>query len=71
MAYLGLMMFLTGLWGLKSEYFGDKWIGKRKPVDGPKDEIESRLHYGIIKSWGGVLIGLMCMLIFPWSCNGL
>lgn len=70
MAYVGLIMFLAGLWGLKSEYFGNKWRGERRGVE-PEDEVESRLHVGMIKSWGALVGGVLLMLLYPWDCSGL
>ena len=70
MAYLGVLMFLAGLWGLKSEYFGDKWRGVKKQVNEPENELESQLRVGMIKSWGALVGGILLMLLFPWSCSG-
>jgi hypothetical protein len=69
MAYVGLVVFLVGLRALILHYTG-KTPPKRELEDEREKELESQLYYGIINSWGAVIIGLLCMLIFPWNCNG-
>jgi hypothetical protein len=83
MAFIGLLMFLVGLLGLKSEYFGDKWKGtnrqavelaeRQRQADEASDDLDRRLehhlHYGIISIWSCVLIGPLLMLLSPWDCS--
>jgi hypothetical protein len=71
MAYLGLLMFLLGLWTLYSEYFGEKPRKREEPVNEADKKLESNLHIGIVKTWGAVIIGLLFMLLSPWNCNGM
>jgi hypothetical protein len=69
MAYVGLGMFLLGLRALVLHYSG-KTPPKREPANEMEKKLEGQLHYGIINSWGSVIVGLLFMLLFPWSCNG-
>ena len=84
MAFVGLIMFLLGFWGLKTEYFGEKWrrgfshpdeteealIDSEDPNEAGERYLERNLHIGIIKTWGCFISGAIMMLLFPWSCGG-